>query len=159
MCSSLLWDQAGVRRRKRGVRSRAVASFRSADGVWPRRPGCPPESSHRDTHTSSYETRLKRYAPDGAKSTWPGPSPDEPFELRERQGEVQVLDRLHRGALEQVVLGGDHHRVEPVLAGLEATHDHTGVPGAILELGYLVTDLDQGLVAVVRLRPGPDLGL
>ena len=42
-------------------------------------------------------------------------------ELTKPQGQVDVLDRLHGGTLEQVVLGGDHNRIQAIGTRVETT--------------------------------------
>src|SRR3970282_2360327 len=114
MCSSLLWDEKGWRRREReslsggGVvqeRRRRVASA----------PGLPArELSQRQKHIVIRDTAGKICGGRGEVNVDAGASADEPFEFGQPEGEVQVLDSLHRGTFEQVVLGGDHHGIEPV---------------------------------------------
>ena len=69
---------------------------RSADDVSSLRSGMPPESCHRDTCTSSYETHRERYAQVMVKSMWSDTAThDQGNDHREKPGDQSQLHPVH----------------------------------------------------------------
>ena len=74
-----------------------------------------------------------------ARRGWSGQT----LEFGQPERQVDVLHRLDRRPLEQVVLGDHDDRVSPVGARLETADDEPRMPCPIPKLGDLVADLDR----------------
>src|SRR5690606_580162 len=79
-------------------------------------------------------------------------------EFRKVEGQVEVLQRLGRRALEQVVLGGHHDQPASILRQGEPAELDVVAAGDAADPRGFVQDPDQGLAAIARVMALADFG-